>query len=215
MDSFQFNSCFGHVPEQILKGVRTMNIRIKKIASLASLLACISVIALVSVPVSAGNSLLISDFEDSKQPINTYAGGNSTVTAEYQTAIVHSGKQALKVFQKVSDWGGALIELPAEKADWTGFTTLKMWIYGGKSGGKFNIDLEELGREQFRYTITDDWSGWKEISIKLSEIPVRSDWQASDAKKNGKLDFPLKTIQFFTSSSFNGTLFFDDISVEK
>jgi hypothetical protein len=197
------------------KGVCIMNTRIRRIVSLASLLACAAIISFVSGPVTAGNSLLISDFEDSKQPISTYAGGGSKVTTEYQTATVHGGKQALKVYQNVSNWGGALIELPKEKADWTGYTTLKMWIYGGKTGRKFNIDLEEAGKEQFRYTITDDWTGWKEFSIKLAEIYARSDWQPPDANKNYKLDFPLKTIQFFTSSSFDGTLIFDDISVEK
>lgn len=165
--------------------------------------------------VRAGDSLVIADFEDSKRPVITYAGPGSTMTAEYQTAIVHGGKQALKTKMDTSNWAGTLIELSGATADWTGYSKLKLWVYGSKSGRRFNIDLEEKGKEQCRYTITDDFEGWKEFVIKLSEFLPRTDWQPNDADKNGKLDFPLKTIQFFTSASFGSTLYFDDISIEK
>jgi hypothetical protein len=184
--------------------------------ALIRLLLITGAVLLMIMPITspAGNGMIITDFEDSKMDIFTYAGSSSSVTAEYQSAVVHGGKQAARITEKISDWGGAGFTLSSPKGDWSGYKKLKMWIFGGNSGKKFSIDLEEAGKEQHRYTMSDDWKGWKEIVINISDFKVRSDWQPDDAKKNGKLDFPLKNLHLFTSNQFNSELVFDDISVE-
>jgi len=158
--------------------------------------------------------LILADFEDSTREVGTYAGPKSKVTVEYQSALVHGGTQALKVTENTSDWAGALLVLDAEKGNWAAYSQLHFWLYGTKTGDYFNIDLEDAGAEQFRASFANDFQGWKEFTVPFSDFPQRSDYQAPDAKKNRKIDWPLKTVQFFTSSQFKGFLVFDDLSVE-
>jgi len=173
------------------------------------------VISVTAPAFSAPSSpMVISDFEDPHQEIITFAGPNSSVKTEFEKTIVHGGSQALKVTELCSDWAGALIKVDAKAGDWSEYTTLTLWIYGSNTGDSFNIDLEDKGLEQFRYTMTNNFTGWKKFSIPIASIAKRGDYQAPNAKQNGKIDWPLNTIQFFTSSHFHGTLIFDDITVQ-
>ncbi len=159
-------------------------------------------------------SILITDFEDSSKELITYAGPQSKITAVYSQEKAKSGKQSAKVTHQTKDWAGALVVVDPEKGTWTGMKTYRMWVYGSKSGASFNIDLEDAQKEQFRYTIKDDFEGWKEFVIPLSEFKSRTDWQASDAVINKKFDFPMMTVQFCTSTLGNFTLYFDDIIID-
>ncbi len=159
-------------------------------------------------------SILISDFEDSSKELITYAGPQSKITAVYSTEKAKSGKQSAKVTHQTKDWAGALVTVDEGKGDWTGMKTFRMWVYGSNSKASFNIDLEDAKKEQFRYTITDDFEGWKEFVIPLSEFKWRTDWQASDAVLNKKYDYPMMTVQFCTATLGNFTLYFDDIVID-
>lgn len=158
--------------------------------------------------------ILITDFEDSSKELITYVGPQSKIEAVYSTEQAKSGKQSAKVTHNTRDWAGALVVVPPEKGDWTGMKTFRMWVYGSGSQARFNIDLEDAQKEQFRYTVTDDFKGWKELVIPLSDFKVRTDWQAPDAKINRKLDFPMMTVQFCTANLGNFTLYFDDIVID-
>jgi beta-glucosidase len=159
-------------------------------------------------------SILITDFEDSSQELITYAGPQSKVTAVYSTEQAKSGKQSAKVTHNTKDWAGALVVVPKEKGNWTGMKTYRMWVYGSGSNSKFYVDLEDAQKEQFRYVLTDDFKGWKEIVIPLSDFKWRTDWQAPDAVLNKKFDFPMMTVQFCTANLANCTLYFDDIVID-
>ncbi|MGC8765055.1 MAG: carbohydrate binding domain-containing protein [Brevinematia bacterium] len=160
------------------------------------------------------DQILITDFEDSSKELITYAGPQSKITAIYSTEQAKSGKQSAKITHDTKDWAGALVVVEKEKGDWTGMKTFRMWVYGSGSKARFNIDLEDAKKEQYRYTITDDFTGWKEFVIPLSDFKFRTDWQAPDAVLNKKLDFPMMTVQFCTANLGNFTLYFDDIIID-
>ncbi len=160
------------------------------------------------------DQILISDFEDSSKELITYAGPQSKIEAVYSSEQAKSGKQSAKITHQTKDWAGGLVVVEKEKGDWTGMKTFRMWVYGSGSNFKFNIDLEDAQKEQFRYSITDDFKGWKEFVIPLSDFKFRTDWQAPDAVLNRKLDFPMMTVQFCTANLGNFTLYFDDIIID-
>ena len=160
------------------------------------------------------DKIVLTDFEEDIG-LNPYSGPQSKIEAVFTEEQAHSGKRSLKVTQKTKDWAGVAIILPKERADWTGLKTFRVWIYGGGSNLKFNIDIEDAKKEQFRYSFVDDFKGWKEFVIPISYFKSRTDWQASDARVDGKLDFPMMTVQVATANFGNFTLYFDDIVVEK
>jgi len=197
--------------------MRSLTLSIGCAALAATMLGCASAPPAAETPAAAPKAsapMVVADFEDASRAIVTFAGPKSSIKTEYVTDIVHSGKSALKVTENTSDWTGALLEFKEEGGDWSSYSQLRIWIYGSKNGQYFNIDFEDKGMEQFRYSIANDFQGWQEFVIPFSKVPVRSDYQAPSASRNGHIDWPLKTLQFCTASNFKGSLVFDDISVE-
>jgi len=160
------------------------------------------------------DKIVFCDFEDSSIKVETYSGPQSRISAGISTEKVKSGKYAAKVEHNTRDWSGATIMLPEEKRNWTGMKTLKMWVYGTKSDSKMNIDIPDAKREFFRYSYVDDFEGWKELIIQLSEFKSRTDWQPSDAYINRKMDFPIQELHFFSSGFGKSVNYFDDIVIE-
>lgn len=163
----------------------------------------------------APDVVIIADFEDAANKIITYAGPKSVIKADFSKEKVHGGTQSCKVENNTADWAGALVSLSEANNNWTGSKTFRMWVFGSKSGNAFNVDIEESGSEQLRYTLSDDFAGWKEIVVPLSEFKSRTDWQADGAAVNGKLDMPMKSVQFCTTTLGQFTVYIDDISITK
>jgi hypothetical protein len=158
--------------------------------------------------------MVLNDFEGEADALSTYKGPSSNVTVELSTAQAHSGKQSVFVKTDCKDWTGAVYSLADGQNDWTGLSTLKMWVYGSNSGNKFNVILEDKSGEQHTTQLMDSFSGWKEISIALARFKARTDYQPGTADKNGNLDMPLKTVQFCVGIGGTYDLYFDDFSVE-
>lgn len=160
------------------------------------------------------DKILVADFEDPSLKIDVYAGPASKISAGISSEQVKNGKYAAKVEHDTRDWSGAVIVPPVEKRDWTGMKTFRMWVYGSNSKSRLNIDIPDAKKEFFRYSYVDDFEGWKELVIPLSEFKSRTDWQPSDASINKKMDFPIYELHFCTSGFGKGVHYFDDIVIE-
>ncbi len=160
------------------------------------------------------DQILITDFEDPSLQINIFSGPQSKIDAKISSEQVKNGKFAARVEHNTKDWSGAVVVPPAEKKDWTGMKTFRMWVFGSNSKSQLNIDIPDAKKEFFRYSYVDDFEGWKELVIPLSDFKSRTDWQPSDASINKKMDFPIQEIQFCTSGFGKGVHYFDDIIID-
>lgn len=169
----------------------------------------------VETVASSKNVMKITDFESGDSQIGTYQGPQSTVAVTASDDMAHDGKKSAKIVFDCKDWVGATWLLTPGTGDWSKMSHLRFWLYGDNSNTAFNFVLEETDGEQFQLTSPKhiDWSGWKQVTIPIVDFKSRTDWQASNAKVNRKLDYPIKTIHFFTNNQGNGTLYIDGIEV--
>lgn len=142
-------------------------------------------------------SILVADFEESNPDVQVYNGSASKISFEFAADVVHDGKVSVLVKTQLNDWALALYNLPEGKNDWTGMTTFKMWVYGSGSKYAYDVEIQDNDQELLMYVLKDTWTGWQQVVIPLNKFKRRSDYQDSKAKLNGKIDYPLKTIQFF------------------
>ncbi len=189
---------------------------VKKEASTTASSAATETAAKKTAAMNPANGIVIANFEYDSPQVTTYQGPQSKVSAVYIKDIVNKGKQSLHVMNDTKDWGGALLGLSDELADWSAYNTYKMWVYGKNSGCGFTITLEETkDLELWVYPVVDNWKGWKQIIIPLKSFTERADWQPDKAVKNGKIDYPLKSFQFCTTANGTFDLYFGQIEVTK
>ncbi len=93
-------------------------------------------------------------------------------------------------------YAGIQVHLNYDKMDWTGMDTFKIWIFGRKTDISYFMTLVDKWEEQFIYWFTDDWKGWKQITIPLDHFWFRTRYQSSTAKINNKIDYPLSALEF-------------------
>lgn len=163
-------------------------------------------------------TIKIADFEDSTLELVTFADSGSKITPTYTTDIFQEGKQSVLVEARTANWAGVVLILEGDKADWSGMTTFKMWVYGSESKKRFDVQFEDKDGELFLENIKDDFAGWKQFVFKINEIKPRKDYQDPKAKLNKIIDYPLKTLQFCTTNSGSGgsgklQLYFDNFEV--
>lgn len=162
-------------------------------------------------------TMQVTGFETATKPA-TYVGPGSTVTPTFVADPVHEGKQALKIVYETNSWAGCVLAPGKEKGNWTGMTTFKVWVKGGNSGNKFEIQLQDAQDELFITKISDNFTGWKQLVIPLSEFKHRNDYQNPTAKSNEVIDYPLHNIQFSTNQGSGGkgtiNLVIDDLTVD-
>jgi len=176
-------------------------------------------------------SLLIDDFEG---PINCGpngtvdfgAGGGSTLEVVAAQDLQHLGRQSLKVTYNAVPGGYIWIArgygLDAQNAgwlvkpediNWDKYQSISFYMYGSNSQASLAFDIKDNGGEIWRFTIQDDFKGWKEIACPFNQFLVRNDWQPDSAIKNVNLDFPLKSYQFEPMPPAQGTFYFDEVEL--
>jgi hypothetical protein len=161
-------------------------------------------------------TMQVTGFETASKPA-TYVGPGSTVAPTFVTDDVHEGKQALKIDYETASWAGTVLSPGKEKGNWTGMTTFKLWVKGGNSGNKFELQLQDAQDELFITRVQDNFTGWKQLVIPLSEFKHRNDYQNPTAKSNEAIDYPLRNIQISTNQGSGGKgsikLVIDDLTV--
>ncbi len=179
------------------------------------------------------SGLLIDNFAGSihggaEATIDYGAGAGSVVMVSAETDIKHSGSQSLKVVYDVVPggymWVARGFDLDARQAgwlkqpadiDWPAYNAISFYAYGSNSGTTIAFDVKDNGNEMFRLTFVDDFTGWKNISLRFKDFAARDDWQPANANRNATIDFPLKSFQFEPLPPAKGTIYFADVELQK
>jgi len=182
---------------------------------------------------NANDGLLIDSLEItvSGGPSGTVdfgSGGDSSVKVSSESGIKNEGNQSVKVvYDAIADgymWiaRGAALDASnagwttkAKDIDWDKYNAISVYIYGGNSGNSIAFDLKDAGSEMWRYIVTDDFDGWKQIVFPFNQFFARSDWQPASADNNSELNFPVKSYQFEPLAPGKGTFYFDQVEVVK
>ncbi len=168
-----------------------------------------------SIPglVAGEKALFITDFEDPAMYTRTYVGPVSKIEFEFSKEKVHDGKQSIKMTTSATEstayFSGIEIKVPPAASNWSQMRFVKMWIFGADSKVEIKPVIEDSQKEQFRATFVDDFSGWKLVSVPIGAFVSRTDYQHPDAKINEKIDYPVKTLHFFTSNANDLVLYYD------
>jgi len=175
--------------------------------------------------------LLIDDFEGAisggpEGTVDFGTGENSKVEVTAATDIKHTGNQSLKVTYNALPggymWVARGFNLDAkntawlvkpEEIDWKKYNAISFWMYGSNSGTNIAFDVKDNGKEIYRFMLTDDFTGWKQIECPFSDFYPRGDWQPDGADKNGALDFPIKSYQFEPKAEAKGVVYFDTVEL--
>lgn len=181
----------------------------------------------------AQEALLLDDFEGvisggTEGTVDFGAGGGSNVDVVSDTEIKKSGEQSLKVnYEAVSGgymWVARGFGLDAsnagwlvkpEEINWQEYNAISFYMYGSNSGANIAFDIKDNGQEMWRFMVTDDFQGWKQMLCPFEQFFARDDWQPQDADNNFNLDFPLQSYQFEPRPEAKGTLYFDQVELIK
>lgn len=175
--------------------------------------------------------LLIDDFEGAvsggaEGTVDFGAGNGSSVEVTASTDIKYSGKQSLKVFYNALAGGYIYVAkgfgldaknsawlIKPENIDWKKYNAIAFYIYGSGSKAKLAFDIKDSGNEIWRFEVSDNFKGWKQLICPFAQFFARGDWQPDTADKNANLDFPIKSYQFEPLPEAKGTLYFDEVSL--
>jgi len=181
----------------------------------------------------ANESLLIDNLEitvtgGTQGTVDFGSGGDSSVEVSSESSIKNQGDQSVKVVYDAVDGGYIWIArgtgLDASNADWTTevkdidwdkYNAISVYVYGENSGSSIAFDLKDSGSEMWRYIITDDFDGWKQIVFPFDQFYARSDWQPASADNNSQMDFPVKSYQFEPLAPGKGIFYFDQVELLK
>ena len=132
-------------------------------------------------------------------------------TGEYSSEIVLKGKYSLKCNVNSVEWGlvglGGFHRKEFDHIPWSKIKRLKLFIFGKNEGGTFKIVIEDRYNEQFDYVIENNFEGWKEFDIPLSEFKVRREWQPPESERDSILDLPFIWLYFHTDVPQSGRKF--------
>jgi len=181
----------------------------------------------------ANESLLIDNLEitvtgGTQGTVDFGSGGDSSVEVSSESSIKNQGDQSVKVIYDAVDGGYMWIARGAgldatnagwtpkdNKIDWDKYNAISVYVYGGNSGSSIAFDLKDAGGEMWRYIITDDFDGWKQIVFPFNQFYARSDWQPASADNNSQMDFPVKSYQFEPLPAGKGIFYFDQVELLK
>jgi len=194
------------------------------------ILITITFVLIISVlHTQAQENLLLDDFEESISTgptgtIGAGTNGNTTIEVTGDKVIKYSGKQSLKVTFDTSSGAGAawvakgldLEETPnsgwrvnPQDINWNKYFALSFYVYGSNSQNTVKLHIVDGGQEILEYVFKDDFTGWKDIICNFNDFYTSPSWQSKHAKKNGKIDFPIKSFSFLFPPKEKGTLYID------
>jgi len=201
----------------------------KKILAFAGVL----VLGIAVLSFAETNYLLIDDFEvpvsgGPEGTVDFGAENGSSVEVTAGKSVKNSGEQAIKVVYDAVPGGyiyiakgvgleakNALWNLKTEDIKWEEFDAISFYFCGTDSKQKIAFDIKDNGDELWRFTVIDDFKGWKKVVCTFDKFVVRDDWQPESADKNSKLDFPIKVFQFEPLPEGKGTIYIDTVELIK
>jgi hypothetical protein len=189
--------------------------------------------AAAAVQGRVAQDILIDDFEGAVSggldgTVDYGTGNGASLEVSAATDIKNTGNQSLKVvYTEVPGgymWIARGFGLDAKNTawlvnnnsiDWKGLNALSFFMYGSNSNAQLAVDIKDNGGEIWRFLVTDNFSGWKEVVCPFAEFYPRDDWQPDNADKNGVIDFPVKSYQFEPRTDGTGTWYFDTVRIIK
>ncbi len=200
-----------------------------------TLSALILIVFLVFCGISRAeeNELLIDDFEGAisggaEGTVDFSSGGGSTVEVAASSEIKDSKAQVLKVNFYAVDGGYMWVArgsgLGAKNSSWvvkpgdikwSDYSAIAFYMYGSGSKAQLAFDVKDKGGEMWRFMVSDDFKGWKQVVCKFSDFFVRTDSQPDSADKNSQLDFPLQSYQWEPRPVAKGVFYFDEVKLLK
>jgi endoglucanase len=159
-----------------------------------------------SVTTPSSSAVVIEDFENGISNWAVFKDSASTVTATSISSGVAEGAKAMQVDYSISSYGGVSRSFSTAQ-DWSGSTTYNFYLYGNNSGNTIVAEISDNGGsgtgdtyERFVYNVTDNFSGWKLLSIPFSSFTRRADWQPSGAPNDGFTLTEIHGISFYPKS---------------
>jgi len=160
--------------------------------------------------------------------IDAGGGNGSSVAVSGDKTNKEAGEQSLKIdYDAVSGgyiWvargynldvkGAAAWLVEPENIKWDSYGAISFYMFGTDSKLRMAFDVKDAGGEMFRFMVTDDFKGWKQIVCPFSQFFPRGDWQPATATVNGLLEFPIKSFQFEPIAVAKGIVNIDEVALE-
>jgi beta-glucanase (GH16 family) len=132
---------------------------------------------------------------------STWGSTQGNVAITVTDGITYPGatlpNTVLKMTSNIESWGGFTDAFKDDESwghqDWSRYDGLRFWFYGTNSGKQIQIEifdnrqLENLGDSAERYyqRFTEDFTGWKQISLPFAFFQRRTDYQPGGAPADG------------------------------
>ena len=196
-------------------------------------LTLILLFAFSGISLAQEKELLIDDFTGAisggpEGTVDFGSGGGSTVEVTAATEVKQSRPQTLKInFYAVNGgymWIARGFGLDARNSSWLvkpgdikwkDYSSIAFYMYGSDSKTDIAFDVKDNGGELWRFMVSDNFKGWKQVVCKFKDFVPRSDLQPDNADKNSELDFPLKSYQWEPRPTAQGVLYFDEVKLLK
>jgi endoglucanase len=147
----------------------------------------------VAPPPGPGN-LVLANFESGNAAAwRVFRDSRSRVTKGV-VSPGWAGDYAMRVNYRIASggWGGVEHTWSTPK-DWSTYNKLVFAFYGNNTGNPLRLELLDDRApssstdtsERFMYAFTDDFTGWRTISVPWSSFSRRVDWQPAGAPNNG------------------------------
>jgi len=177
--------------------------------------------------------LLIDDFEGvisggAEGTVDYGSGGGSSLEAAADRDFKKSGTQSIKITFDAVNGGYMWIArgsgldaknsawlVKPENIKWNEYRAISFYMSGSASGTEIAFDIKDNSAELWRFMLTDNFKGWKQVVCPFNDFVCRSDWQPESADKNSELDFPLQSFQWEPRPPAQGALYFDDVELLK
>jgi beta-glucosidase len=103
----------------------------------------------------------------------------------------------LKISYDIASWGGFSHLFTDGTSwltqDWSAYTDLTFWLYGANTGAQIQVEIFDNrspdstvdDAERWHYRVTDDFTGWKFVTIPFADFQRRTDWQPGGAPDDG------------------------------
>jgi endoglucanase len=145
-------------------------------------------------PPAGPSVLMLDNFESgTTRRWQVYRDANSSVTRSIFSPG-WTGHYAMKVSYRIASggWGG-VEQKWSSPMNWTGYSKLVFAFYGSNTGNPIRVELYEDRApgsttdtsERFSYRFTDNFTGWRTISVPWNAFTRRGDWQPAGAPNNG------------------------------
>lgn len=101
-----------------------------------------------------------------------------------------------------------------EEVVWENYGALSFRLFGFGHGATIAFDVKDSSGELFRFVVTDDTEGWRQVVCPFDQFVLCVEPQASLVAGNGNLDFPILSFQFKPLSDTRGGFKVDDVTLE-